>query len=83
MELLKVFKCDRNFGNLAQAFHDNGLPYCFMNSVLNTGVKRPDNYSEETLGDFLEVFEEEEGKELVTEAPVPMNVPPEIIALLS
>lgn len=65
---------DRNFGNLAQAFHDNGLPYCFMNSVLNTGVERPDNYSSETMGDLLEEFEEEEGKELVTEFPKPTEV---------
>jgi hypothetical protein len=36
---------DRNFGNLAQAFHDNGLPYCFMNSVLNTGIEKPEDYS--------------------------------------
>ena len=49
---------DRNFGNLAQAFHDNGLPYCFMNSVLNTGMEKPDNYSEETMGALFEEFEE-------------------------
>lgn len=54
---------DRNFGNLAEAFHDNGLPYCFMNSVLNTGVEKPDNYSAETMEEFLEEFEEE-GREL-------------------
>lgn len=68
---------DRNFGNLAQAFHDNGLPYCFMNSVLNTGVEKPDNYSSETMEDLLEEFEEEEGKELVTEFPKPTGVTPE------
>lgn len=62
---------DRNFGNLAQAFHDNGLPYCFMNSVLNTGVERPEDYSAETMGDLLESFEKEEGRELVTEFPKP------------
>lgn len=64
---------DRNFGNLAQAFHDNGLPYCFMNSILNTGMERPENYSPETMGDFLDEFEEEEGKELVAEFPKPTN----------
>lgn len=68
---------DRNFGNLAQAFHDNGLPYCFMNSVLNTGVEKPDNYSSETMGDLLEEFEEEEGKELVTEFPKPTGITPQ------
>lgn len=68
---------DRNFGNLAQAFHENGLPYCFMSSVLNTGVERPEDYSEEAMGDLLEEFEEEEGKELVTEFPKPTNPPRE------
>ena len=68
---------DRNFGNLAQAFHDNGLPYCFMNSVLNTGVEKPDNYSSETMGNLLEEFEEEEGKELVTEFPKPTGITPQ------
>lgn len=66
---------DRNFGNLAQAFHDNGLPYCFMNSVLNTGIEKPDGYSEETVGDFLDKYEEEEGRELVTISPSPTAVP--------
>ena len=57
---------DRNFGNLAQAFHDNGLPYCFMNSVLNTGIEKPENYSEEVVDEFLNKYEEEEGRKLVT-----------------
>ena len=65
---------DRNFGNLAQAFHDNGLPYCFMNSILNTGVERPEDYSAETMGDLLEEFEKEEGRELVTDFPKPTAV---------
>lgn len=62
---------ERKFVNLVQAFQDNGLPYCFMNSVLNVGVKRPEEYSQEVVGSFLEKFEEEEGRELVTEAPKP------------
>ena len=66
---------DRNFGNLARAFHENGLPYCFMNSVLNTGIEKPDGYSEETVGNFLNKYEEEEGRELVTISPSPTAVP--------
>lgn len=66
---------DRNFGNLARAFHDNGLPYCFMNSVLNTGIEKPDGYSEKTVGNFLDRYEEEEGRELVTISPSPTAVP--------
>ena len=66
---------DRNFGNLARAFHENGLPYCFLNSVLNTGIERPDNYSSETVGQLLQKFEEEEGRELITAAPTPTATP--------
>jgi len=66
---------DRNFGNLAQAFHDNGLPYCFMNSVLNTGVKRPDNYSPDAMDDLFQKLEEEEGWKLVTATPPPTSTP--------
>jgi len=77
---MNVGLLDRNFGNLARAFHDNGLPYCFMNSVLNTGIEKPDGYSEETVGNFLNKYEEEEGRELVTISPsptaVPVTVPP-------
>ncbi len=68
---------DRNFGNLAQAFHDNGLAYCFMNSILNTGVEKPEDYSSEAMGNLLEEFEEEEGHELVTEFPKPTEPLPE------
>lgn len=64
---------DRNFGNLAQAFHDNGLPYCFMNSVLNTGIQRPEEYSPETMDNLLDEFKEQEGKDLVTVMPKPTS----------
>ncbi len=66
---------DRNFGNLAKAFHENGLPYCFMNSVLNTGIEKPEDYSGETVGNFLNKYEEEEGRELVTISPSPTKLP--------
>ena len=66
---------DRNFGNLAQAFHDNGLPYCFMNSVLNTGIKKPEDYSGEMVDEFLNKYEEEEGRKLVTITPTQAEPP--------
>jgi len=66
---------DRNFGNLAKAFHENGLPYCFMNSVLNTGIEKPEDYSVETVGNFLNKYEEEEGRELITISPSPTEIP--------
>ncbi len=37
------------FGNIAFAYEDYGLPYCFMASVFNTGIDEPNNYNEETM----------------------------------
>ena len=45
---------ERNFGNIAQAFHTNGLPYCFMNSVFGMGIDRPEDYSDETVQEIVE-----------------------------
>ncbi len=53
---------DRNFGNIANAFHENGLPYCFMNSLLNTGVAKPDGYSPEQVTVIVEGMGEFQGK---------------------
>ncbi|MBQ8315468.1 MAG: sulfatase-like hydrolase/transferase [Lachnospiraceae bacterium] len=40
---------ERNFGNLAQSFHINGLPYCFFSSVFGTGISKPVSYSEDEI----------------------------------
>lgn len=40
---------ERNFGNLAQGFHTNGLPYCFAASIFNTGISKPASYSPEEI----------------------------------
>ena len=64
---------DRNFTNLAQAFHDNGLPWCFMNSLLNTGVDRPDDYSPEEIRNLLDEIEED--MQEITGQPVPTAAP--------
>ena len=37
------------FGNIAFAYEDYGLPYCFMASVFNTGITEPNGYNEETI----------------------------------
>lgn len=37
------------FGNVAFAYQDYGLPYCFMTSVFNTGIEQPEGYSEEAI----------------------------------
>ncbi len=37
------------FGNIAFAYEDYGLPYCFMASVFNTGITEPNDYNEDTI----------------------------------
>ncbi len=37
------------FGNIAFAYEDYGLPYCFMASVFNTGINEPNEYNEESI----------------------------------
>ena len=37
------------FGNIAFAYEDYGLPYCFMASVFNTGINEPNDYNEATM----------------------------------
>ncbi len=45
------------FGNLAYAYRDYGVPYCFINTWLNTGIHKPSDYSREKV---LNLFEEDE-----------------------
>ncbi len=37
------------FGNIAFAYEDYGLPYCFGASLLNTGIKQSSNYTKEAM----------------------------------
>ena len=40
------------FGNIAFAYEDYGLPYCFMASVFNTGITEPNGYSKEKIAEI-------------------------------
>ncbi len=37
------------FGNLNYAYRDYGIPYCFTNTWLNTGISKPAGYSKEEI----------------------------------
>lgn len=53
------------FGNIAFAYEDYGLPYCFMASVFNTGITEPNGYSEqaiEEIGDHGAITKTETGR---------------------
>ncbi|MCI8549871.1 MAG: sulfatase-like hydrolase/transferase [Lachnospiraceae bacterium] len=51
------------FGNLAQAYLDYGFPFCFSNSLMNTGISKPEDYSVETVQEIKEegILPEEHG----------------------
>lgn len=42
------------FGNIAFAYEDYGLPYCFMASVFNTGINEPNDYKEKTIAEITD-----------------------------
>jgi hypothetical protein len=43
-----------NFANLATAYDKYGFAYCFSNSVVDVGIGKPDDYSEEKMTEILE-----------------------------
>lgn len=45
------------FGNLAYAYRDYGVVYCFTNTWLNTGIQKPTGYSQDSI---LEIFDKDE-----------------------
>ena len=47
--LIKMNVLNTFFGNLAYAYDDYGVPYCFVNTWLNTGIQKPFDYSEEAV----------------------------------
>ena len=55
--MIKTEKVETFFGNLAYAYRDYGVVYCFVNTWLNTGIGKPDGYSEEKM---LGIFNDEE-----------------------
>ncbi|MDD5921978.1 MAG: LTA synthase family protein, partial [Eubacteriales bacterium] len=54
---IKIGILNTFFGNLAYAYEDYGVPYCFINTWLNTGIKRPANYSKKAV---MSIFSKDE-----------------------
>ncbi|MEE0691619.1 MAG: LTA synthase family protein [Lachnospiraceae bacterium] len=47
--LIKAGVLSTFFGNLAYAYEDYGVPYCFINTWLNTGISKPKDYDEKMV----------------------------------
>lgn len=41
------------FANLPDAYEDNGYVYCFTRSLIDRGIEKPEEYSEETVEDIF------------------------------
>lgn len=75
-----------NFGNIANAYHDYGLPYCFSSSVINRGIDKPDIYDETVVNQIVDAVENGEivyasdissspEEIIVTPTPIPTPIP--------
>lgn len=57
------------FGNIAFAYEDYGLPYCFCASLFNTGIDQPSGYSEEVIKEINQDGELSEASTSLEEMP--------------
>ena len=64
----------RRFSNLTDSYLEYGFVYCFGNSLVNTGVKKPSDYSEEKIDEIIEKDNKEEIKEDKKEEIIEANV---------
>lgn len=48
-----------NFENLAMAYENYGFAYCFSNSIVDIGIGRPEDYSEETVDKIIDRLAED------------------------
>lgn len=60
------------FGNIGDAYLEYGFPYCFGNSLLNTGIDRPADYSSQIVDELIA-----EVKKPIPHSPHPSLVPEE------
>lgn len=44
---------ETSFPNIAQAYEDYGFAYCFSNSIIDRGIKEPENYSGENIDNII------------------------------
>ncbi|MBR5534677.1 MAG: LTA synthase family protein [Ruminiclostridium sp.] len=65
--MIRIGQVQTFFGNLAYAYRDYGVVYCFINTWLNTGISKPANYSQEMIQN---IFKPEE---LTEDGTIPLT----------
>lgn len=58
-----------NYTNISEAYENYGFVYCFTNSLLDTGIAKPEDYSEEAVKAVTESLEDEETSIVGDEKP--------------
>ena len=61
------------FGNLAMSYQNYGFPYCFAVTVFDTGMNRPNGYSEKLIS-YIEKDEDEKLPDSDTEGAADTNL---------
>lgn len=67
------------FRELSQSYLKNGFIYCFGASVLDTGISKPSDYSEEAMEQLTETSVEETEVEKETEDDIYYSLKPNIV----
>ena len=62
------------FSNLTDSYLEYGFVYCFGNSLVNTGVKKPEDYSEEKIDEIIDKDEVNDDKVEKKEEIIEANV---------
>lgn len=79
--LLSMNRIQSFFGNLAYAYRDYGVVYCFINTWLNTGIDKPKSYSEEYMKSIFNKDELGKNGVITDERQNNKSVKPNIIFL--
>lgn len=51
------------YTNIAEAYEDYGFAYCFANSIIDSGIKKPADYSEESVQAVMDSLKKTENEE--------------------
>lgn len=51
------------YTNIAEAYEDYGFAYCFANSIIDSGIKKPEDYSEESVQAVMDSLDQKESEQ--------------------